>query len=487
MEASILTLPSCRGKTRPKPLYSRSNCPTPSRAKKDIKQESSYKSCAPSLTQSRDMTGFSIAAGVSFENNPPGSHIQAKNPKFKPLQQSIEMLSSIMVADNFSDINEKSSEYVAIGNRESTEIEKGKNEKAKLSAKNFLNKSLNSSKTKEKKCDVHKKSTKKTGKKNPKSLNCSYKYSEDMFKTTIVADLEEKSQRSPELFRKKSLENRLTLCQTEGIENLPMLQSPDFRSNSPYNAFPSIRQSINENLKLHTTCKFLDFFTVLSYYNTLQLSSQKHESLWKTSCFEKLFKCFYTYPELDDYNIEICEKFISFAFTPFSLSDILHKSLLVTIYARVKKINPLPEDPEDLVVEITHSNRESFHIDTQLPLLGLTNVLFLDSYFPEVLEKLIGLCDVCEVNFLDVIFEITRINVEFLRKRMLNNLINRGRKCLELIFFMFAGLTVYFYSIFQNESDLKKVSKEIVRMSKDNLQEVLDVARNAYTSQVTQV
>ncbi|OMJ92376.1 hypothetical protein SteCoe_4932 [Stentor coeruleus] len=487
MESNINTPQSRYRKTLPKPLYSRSNCPTPSRVKNSIKQEYSFKSCAPSFTQSRDFTGFSIA-GVSFENNPPVNHIQIKNPKFKPLQQSIEIISPIILDDNFSDINDKSFEFISVGYQENMKNDKKKNETTKLGVKKFLNKSLNSSKTKKKKmCEVHKNSTKKTSKKNPKSLNCSYKFNEDKCKMSILADVEEKSPLSPELFRKKSLENRPTLCHTEGIENIPILQNSDFCSNSPYNVFPSIRQSINENLKLHTTCKIINFFTVLSYYNTLQLSSQKHDSIWKTSCLEKLFKCFYIYPELDDYNIEICEKFISFAFTPFSFSDILHKSLLVTVYTRVKKIDPLPEDPEDLIVEITISNRENFHIETQFPLLGLTNVLFLDCYFPEVLEKLIGLCDICEVNFLDVIFEITRINVDFLRKKMFNNLINRGRKCLELIFFMFAGLTVYFYSIFQNEKNLKKVSKEVVRMSKDNLQEVLDVARNAYTSQATQV
>ncbi|OMJ84475.1 hypothetical protein SteCoe_14359 [Stentor coeruleus] len=478
-------MPRCCVKTLNKPMFSKSNCPTPSQANNPIKQEWSFKSCSPSLAQSKDLTGFSIAASVSFENNPSNSQIQDKNSKFKPLPQRNEIISSIMLADSFSDTNEKSAEYIPVGYRENIEFNKKKDQMGKLAAKKSLNKSLNSSKIKKKKCEVHKNSTKKTNAKNPKSLNCSYKLSEDMCKMGIMADLEVKSSNSPELFRKKSLENRLTLCQTEGIENLPMLQNPEFRSNSPYNVFPSIRQSINENLKLYTTCKILDFFTVLSYYNTL--TPQKHESLWKTSCFEKLFKCFYTYPELDDYNIEICEKFISFAYTQFSFSDILHKSLLLTVYIRIKKIDPLPVDPEDLIAEITHSNKETFHLDTNLPLIGLTNVLFLDSYFPEVLEKLIGLCDVCEVNFLDVIFEITRINVEFLRKRMFNNLINRGRKCLELIFFMFAGLTVYFYSIFQNNSDLKKVSKEIVRMSKGNLQEVLDVARNAYTSQVMQV
>ncbi|OMJ68038.1 hypothetical protein SteCoe_34627 [Stentor coeruleus] len=508
MEPNTQSLPKTHIKKPHTSLHSRSNCPIPLRINTK-KKLSSLKSCNPSISQSKDLTGFYIPNKTSFDIPLP-IEINQKYKNSNLIHQETQLSKSPKDLNKNPHKNKNSIDYVMFNDIENTQAKRKKDHQVKRSYKSMstskfditLWKTSNNS-TNIKLANRVPTSFDFSGKFNydlsrKNSLPISEKMSidsrkhrDDVFPKIISWDeSEENSPTSPVRLHKKSIDNRPTLCPTEEVDHLQVVEN-HFDSQidsprSPCNNLPSIRESINQNLKLHTKCQIIDFFTVLSYYNQLQLSSHKHGLIWKTSCFEKIFKCFYNYTEIDEHNIEICEKLISFAYTQFSFNDNLHKSLLVSVYARIKRIDNIPDDPEDLFTEIIHSNKENFHLDTKMPLLGLTNVLFLDSYFPELLEKIIEICEVCEVNTLDVVFKVTKINVEFLRKRKFNGLINRGRRCLELIFFMFAGLMVCFYSIFQNENNTKKVCREIIKQSKDNLQEVLDVARDAYANQATQ-
>lgn len=507
MEPNTQSLPNTHSKKAHTSLHSRSNCPTPLRINTG-KNLTPFKSCNPRISQSKDFTRFYIPGRTSFDNPLP-VEINKIYTNSSLIQQETQQSKSPKDPFKTPHTTKNSADYVVFSDIENTQVKGKKDSLVKRSHKSMSTSKFDINLWKTVNNTTHIKLANRL----PTSYDFSGKFNYDLYKHSLPrakkmsidsckqrdnifpktiswAESEENSPTSPVMLHKKSIENRPTLCPTEEADHLQVVET-HFDSQldsprSPCNNLPSIRESINQNLKLHTTCQLIDFFTVLSYYNQLQLSSHKHGSMWKTSCFEKIFKCFYTYTEIDEHNIEICEKLISFAYTQFSFNDNLHKSLLVSVYARMKRIDRMPEDPEDLFTEIIHSNRENFHLDTKMPLLGLTNVLFLDSYFPELLEKLIGICEVCEVNALDVVFKVTKINVEFLRKRKFNGLINRGRRCLELIFFMFAGLTVYFYSIFQNESNTKKVCREIAKQSKDNLQEVLDVARDAYANQATE-
>ncbi|OMJ74555.1 hypothetical protein SteCoe_26486 [Stentor coeruleus] len=450
------------------PLVSKSSCPSPQKLKSNNKNP--IKSYVPSLTQSIDFTNnvASPAQSISKKTfNKPSLPFQKdyffclKNQKLETLQNKKNPLHTSLKSLN-----------LPICKNFNSHVKSDSNEK-------ILFKNLNNSKTE---ANLHKAmwsvpiilSNHKAN-----SLNSSEKFNEDSY-ADIIKDSEDYHIENLEICR-KSIESRPTLCQTEGAEMFPIIDKISALAlEKPSINLKPIRESLHKNLKFYTSCHIIQFFEVLSYLKNIELSPCQQSSIWQISCLEKLFKCFYSRPQIDDNNIEICEKIIIFALTPLCFTDYLHKSLLVSVNLLINQIGNPPNDLEDMFNNIVQSQNEQIWESKKMPLLGLANILFLDSFFPEILNKLIGLCEVCDINILKIVFKLTRINVQLLRKRKLDDMIIRGKKCLELVFFMFAGMVVCFYSIFTSERDKKKVFRMILKKTKNNLPEILDIARNVY-------
>lgn len=470
MEEISKTLPCQDIDTTPIPLVSNSSCPSPQKPKP---LKNPFKSYAPSQIQSIDSTN-NLTSPTPLTNkktyNKPSSSFKKdyffplKNLNEETVQNKKNPFHTSLKSSNFP-ICKNSNHHIKKSEYEKVPVQSLNNTKNEV----CLHKAMWSVPV----ISLNHKAS---------SLDSSGKFNEDASGNSIN-DSESFYIENLRICR-KSIESRPTLCPTEGVELMPILNKiSECALEKPAVNLQSIRESLHKSLKFYTSCHIIQFFEVISYLKNTELPPCQQISIWQVSCLEKLFKCFSPPHQIDDNSIEICEKLITFALTPLSFTDNLHKSLLVSVNLLIHPIENPPNDLEDMFKNIVQSFNAKFLEFGKMPLLGLANVLFLDSFFPEILNRLIGLCEVCDVNILEVVFKVTRMNVQMLRKKRLDGLISKGKKCLELVFFMFAGMMICFYSIFTSERDKKKVFRIILKRTKDNLPEILDIARNAYLSQ----
>lgn len=245
----------------------------------------------------------------------------------------------------------------------------------------------------------------------------------------------------------------------------------------------SIRKLLNMSIIQNNKCELIDFYKALDQYNQIDIMSLRHKSLFKSSFFSTF--CFYCFKseELDEQSHETCEKFVRFVHSPIDLSKTFHKNLLISACVKIFKVEEIPEDPEDILKTLV----EKIRCGNEILLGGFFNVLFLDCFYPEILVRFeqIGRSEGIEV--LDAIYELSRLNMRLLRGRKMNFLILNSKKCLESVFFVFAGLCLFYVSIEWKILNLKKRVSMLEDDIKNQIDILIDVAKRAYLSQVTQV
>ena len=168
-----------------------------------------------------------------------------------------------------------------------------------------------------------------------------------------------------------------------------------------------------------------------------------------------------------------------FAFTPVDLQNIFHKNLLISVYILISGLQYL-EFSDELLHQLSYISNYEKDLEFKFSLLGLLNFLFLDSYFSESLEKVIFFSNQNNLSLLPIVFRLTKLIIKSLREKRLNNLIKLTNKCLELIFFTFAGVFLYFFSLLQMENNTEEVYKKVKKNSKNNLENILAIAKDTY-------
>jgi hypothetical protein len=244
----------------------------------------------------------------------------------------------------------------------------------------------------------------------------------------------------------------------------------------------TIRENLGFSMLQECKCEVISFYEAFNHFNLLELSSLGSKSLWKTGFFMKLCRCIKRSEELDEQSEELCEKIVRFAYSRFDLTNTFHKNLLISACVRIFRVTEIPEDPEVILNDLM----KRILWDSDILLLGFFNVLFLDAYFSNVLENIDRVTREQGIDPLKVILKITKVNLQFLRMKKMNFLIERSQKCFELIFFVFAGLCLYFVELFQR-MNWKNAFKVLVENSSENLQDILGIARKEYLNQVTQI
>ena len=74
---------------------------------------------------------------------------------------------------------------------------------------------------------------------------------------------------------------------------------------------------------------------------------------------------------------------------------------------------------------------------------GLLLIIFLDKFIPIKLEEMVKYCLERDIPFISLAFDIAEIAIMILRKKKLNDLISQNQKCLEVLFFFYAGCLGY--------------------------------------------
>ena len=265
------------------------------------------------------------------------------------------------------------------------------------------------------------------------------------------------------------------------IEDHVIPELNESQPSSPVRVHGSIRENLGISILEEYKCGIIRFYEALNQYNLIEASGLRYKTLWKVGFLRRICSCFAKNEFLDQQTEEECEKIVKFAYSTINFSNTFHKNLLISACIRIFKITEIPDDPELIIIDLT----KRIKFDSDVLLLGFLNVLFLDVYFSDVLERLEEITRDSKMDLLKTICRLTKINLNFLRRKKMNRLINHSQKCLELIFFVFAGICLFFVELLQQRC--RNVFKVLNDRARDNLDSVLEMARKAYINQVTQI
>ncbi|OMJ67339.1 hypothetical protein SteCoe_35513 [Stentor coeruleus] len=162
--------------------------------------------------------------------------------------------------------------------------------------------------------------------------------------------------------------------------------------------------------------------------------------LWIKTWYSRILSLCCKEEVLSDEVMEICEKFIVFSYMGFDGEDLFHKNLLETVY----NLLSYHCEGKTLWSEIGFSSNDPLNDDLQhqCAASGLFLILFFDKYFPITLSEILEYTRKCEMAFVLLAFDLAEIVVTMLRKEHLNFMMINTGKCLEILFFLFAGCLI---------------------------------------------
>lgn len=224
----------------------------------------------------------------------------------------------------------------------------------------------------------------------------------------------------------------------------------------------------------------IPILTFEEFINSLMNDEIKYEkgSIWTISCIRQLVnKCFCQTLSNDD--LHICEKIISFHLTSYNFQNSLHLILLLSCYKSVTKSDRWPHKEEDWY-DIGFNTTD---ISLELKLNGtisLLNIFFLSSYFPNFYSEMLRVRSYYSFNLYEIIASISDITLAILRKNKLRKLIKANGRALEIIFFFFAGVMIYWFRKLIKCKDYLKIYDSTVKKASNKMNELLKEAWRVY-------
>lgn len=210
-------------------------------------------------------------------------------------------------------------------------------------------------------------------------------------------------------------------------------------SNKDVDGLRATSQSLRYSILIRQNVKSVSFEEALvEFYKKNFAFTGK--ILWIKPWYRRIFAFCCKEKVLSDEVVEICEKFIVFSYMGFEGEDLFHKNLLETVY----NILSFHCEGKTLWSEIGFSSNDPLNDDLQHQCAssGLFLILFFDRYFPITLSEILEYTRKCEMAFVLLAFDLAEIVVTMLRKEYLNCAMLNTGKCLEILFFLFAGCLI---------------------------------------------
>jgi hypothetical protein len=233
----------------------------------------------------------------------------------------------------------------------------------------------------------------------------------------------------------------------------------------------TIRENLKESIKNSDNCEVIDFYQAFQTYSSIEISDLKKKRLWKKQLFSKLCSCFRRTSEMDYQTTEVCEKFVAFGYSEFNHFSVFHRNLLISAGLNIFDeglVGDLDFVYKVLINRIRCRNR--------IILIVFMNVLFLKSFFAGVLEMFKE--RVSEDERMRVFYKLSKINVDLLRKKKMNSVLRKTQKTLEHIFFVFAGLCLYYVHIVNDKKS--DPFKQLNKFAEGRPEDILSISRNFY-------
>lgn len=275
---------------------------------------------------------------------------------------------------------------------------------------------------------------------NPEEISVSY----------VLSDRCSIQPKVPRKFSESSMDHTL---ETDKVNEMNSEESIPFDINSPMRTLNTSK----------TDAKFMDFDEALSKFYSLPVVKTK-VSLWNKGFWEYIFCCLHK-PELPNDSLDLCEKVIIFAYTGFSVENLFHLSLLFSVYNTLQIISEV----KGQWTEVGFSSNNPYQDDLihDMAALGLMMFMFLDKFFPITLEEIVKYSLNNEIAFLLLAFDMTELAIFILRKGLLNELIAKSHKTLEVLFFFYAGCLMYWYEVHKAKArshwEITKIVEKVAR------------------------
>ena len=201
----------------------------------------------------------------------------------------------------------------------------------------------------------------------------------------------------------------------------------------------SLKSSLLERIDI----SLLNFEEAVAEFHSFSYSSTE-KNIWLKPWYSFFTSCCITENKLTEKNQEICEKFIIFAYSVYLKYDIYHKNLLATVSYLLRSRVENSEKWSD--IGFSNNNPIANDLIHHTSVAGLLFIIFLDRYFPLTLTEILFYSLENDFAFVPLAFDIGEMVIISLRKHRLNQLILDSEKCLEIIFFIFAGCIGFWFS-----------------------------------------
>lgn len=193
-----------------------------------------------------------------------------------------------------------------------------------------------------------------------------------------------------------------------------------------------------------TEVVYMNFDDALRRFNSM-IDSYTEASLWINGVSDYLCGCFIKKEELSEEFQNLCEKIIVFSYSGFDSGNIFHSSLLASVFNSLQSI----QEGKSNWIDVGFSNNNPYDKDLNhnVAPVGLLFIMFLFDYVRSTLKSMLSYCAKMHLAFIPLAFDVAEIAVLTLRKRKLNSLMNQSDKCLEILFFFFAGCLAEWFSL----------------------------------------
>ena len=174
---------------------------------------------------------------------------------------------------------------------------------------------------------------------------------------------------------------------------------------------------------------------------------------------------------------ECCEKLFIFAYSHFNICDIFHASLVNSVYRKLEEI--LKKKDDFVGIGFSSDNPLLKDLKHNVANFGLLLMLFLIEYIPYTLGNMIKYCLNYRLAFIPIAFDIAEFAIFVMRRKKLHLLMVETQKCLETLFFFYAGcLSQWFILHEKYKYDLSKLTNQMKKQALDDPNKLIDLTKD---------
>lgn len=221
----------------------------------------------------------------------------------------------------------------------------------------------------------------------------------------------------------------------------------------------NVRHHIRDPTSNGTEISLMAFDEALSKFSSLP-AVYVEVSLWYKDCYYYMTCGLSHKGDISQESQELCEKIIIFAYSGFTACNVFHASLLVSAFNALQSL----KDGKGEWIDVGFSSNNPYENDLthDIAAFGLMLILFVDKYIPLFFQEMVEYCLGRDIAFVPLAFDIADIAILALRKRKLNPLINESQKCLEVVFFFYAGCLAQWFLYHKSFNSQHTEANEIV-------------------------